>query len=122
MEDVEKLIREKGNGKKEDALPGKITPLARVRKIVAERMAFSTATMAMVTLNSELDVTSLVVYREVLKKVSRDKKEIPSYNAMLIFLTARVLKEFPYMNASFVNSGIKLIDVVNLGLAVDTSE
>ena len=122
MEDVEKLIREKGNGKKEDALPGKITPLARVRKIVAERMAFSTATMAMVTLNSELDVTSLVVYREVLKKVSRDKKEIPSYNAMLVFLTARVLKEFPYMNASFVNSGIKLIDVVNLGLAVDTSE
>jgi pyruvate dehydrogenase E2 component (dihydrolipoamide acetyltransferase) len=85
-------------------------------------MAFSAATMAMVTLNSELDVTSLVVYRDVLKKASKDKKEIPSYNAILVFLTARVLKEFPYMNASFTNTGIKLINVINLGLAVDTSE
>lgn len=122
MKDVEKLFKEKGNGKEEGAFPGKTIPLAGVRKVVAERMAFSTATMAMVTLNSELDVTSLVVKREDLKKASSDKKEIPSYNAMLIFLIARVLKEFPYMNASFENSGIKLIDVINLGLAVDTSE
>jgi len=122
MEDIEKLIKEKGSGKEEGALTGKIIPLAGVRKVVAERMAFSTNTMAMVTLNSDLDVTSLVAYRENLKKASKDKKEIPGYNAMLVFLTARMLKEFPYMNASFTNSGIKLIDVVNLGLAVDTSE
>ena len=122
MEDIEKLIKEKGSGKEEGALTGKIIPLAGVRKVVAERMAFSTNTMAMVTLNSDLDVTSLVAYRENLKKASKDKKEIPGYNAMLVFLIARMLKEFPYMNASFTNSGIKLIDVVNLGLAVDTSE
>ena len=122
MEDIEKLIKEKGSGKVESMLPGKTIPLAGVRKVVAERMAFSANTMAMVTLNSELEVTSLVAYRENYKKVGRDKKEIPGYNAMLVFLTARALKEFPYMNASFVNSGIKLIDVVNLGLAVDTSE
>ncbi len=122
MEDIEKMIKEKGSGKAESMLPGKTIPLAGVRKVVAERMAFSASTMAMVTLNSELDVTSLVAYREILKKASKDKKEIPGYNAMLIFITARVLKEFPYMNASFTNSGIKLIDVVNLGLAVDTSE
>ena len=122
MEDVEKLIKEKDNGKEEGALPGKTIALTGIHKVVAERMAFSAATMAMVTLNSELDVTSLVVYRDVLKKASKDKKEIPSYNAILVFLTARVLKEFPYMNASFTNTGIKLINVVNLGLAVDTSE
>ena len=122
MEDIEKLIKEKASGKAESMLPGKTIPLAGMRKVVAERMAFSTSTMAMVTLNSELDVTSLVAYRENFKIVSKDKKEIPGYNAMLVFLTARALKEFPYMNASFVNSGIKLIDVVNLGLAVDTSK
>ncbi len=122
MEDIEKLIKEEVGGKEEVTLPGKIIPLVGVRKVAAERMAFSAATMAMVTLNSELDVTSLVSYREVLKKAGKDKKEIPSYNAMLVFLTARVLKEFPYLNASFINSGIKLVEPVNIGLAVDTSE
>ena len=122
MEDIEKLIKEEVGGKEEGTLPGKIIPLVGVRKVTAERMAFSAATMAMVTLNSELDVTSLVSYREVLKKAGKDKKEIPSYNAMLVFLTARVLKEFPYLNVSFINSGIKLVEPVNIGLAVDTSE
>jgi len=122
MRDVEKLIKERGNGKEEGTLPGKTIALTGIRKVVAERMAFSAATMAMVTLNSELDVTSLVVYRDGLKKASKDKKEIPSYNAILVYLTARVLREFPYMNASFANIGIKLVDVVNIGLAVDTSE
>ena len=69
-------------------------PLSGVRKVVAERMTLSAKTIPMVTLNSELDVTALVNYREALKKAGKDKSEIPGYNAIIAFLSAKALKEF----------------------------
>jgi len=120
--DIEKMIAANEQESKKSVLPGKLVPLVGVRKVVAERMSLSANTMAMVTLNSELNVTPLVDYREKLKKTEKLKSNIPSFNAILIALTAKVLKEFPYLNASFTDQGIRLIDVVNIGLAVDTPE
>ena len=57
-----------------------------------------------------------------LKKAGKEKSEIPGYNAIFAYLSAKALKEFPYLNASFTDKGIRLIDVVNIGVAVDTPE
>ncbi len=121
-EDVEKAIANKGAASADADLPGRVVTLAGVRKVVAERMALSAKTVPMVTLNSELDVTPLVSYREQMKKAGKEKNEITGYNAILAYLTARTLREFPYLNASFTDKGIRLIDVENMGIAVDTPE
>jgi pyruvate dehydrogenase E2 component (dihydrolipoamide acetyltransferase) len=123
VEDVEKAIAGKaGNFNIEGMLPGKIIPLKGIRKVVAERMSQATHNMAMVTLQTELDVTNLVLYREHMKKSSQEKEAVPSFNAILVYLIARALKEFPYMNATWTDEGIKLIDPRNIGVAVDTNE
>ena len=121
-EDIEKAIALKVTSSPAGELPGRMMPLAGVRKVVAERMTLSAKTIPMVTLNSELDVTAAVNYREVLKKSGKEKSEIPGYNAIFAYLSAKALKEFPYLNASFTDKGIRLIDVVNVGVAVDTPE
>jgi pyruvate dehydrogenase E2 component (dihydrolipoamide acetyltransferase) len=122
VEDVEKAIAEKGTDSLIGEFPGRLVPLSGVRKVVAERMSLSASTIPMVTLNSVLDVTPLVDCREQLKKPGLDKLQIPSYNAMIAFLTAQALKEFPYLNASYTDKGIRLMDAVNIGVAVDTSD
>jgi pyruvate dehydrogenase E2 component (dihydrolipoamide acetyltransferase) len=120
--DIEKMIATNEQESEKSDLPGKMVPLVGMRKVVAERMSLSANTMAMVTLNSELNVTPLVDYREKLKKTEKIKSDIPGINAIIIALTAKALKEFPYLNASFTDQGIRLIGVVNIGLAVDTPE
>jgi len=103
-------------------IPGNVVPLTSIRKVIAERMSLSSTTMAMVTLNSEIDVTPIVAYREELKLKEKEKDEIHSINAVLVSLTAKALREFPYLNASFEDKGIRLFDPVNIGLAVDTAD
>ena len=121
-EDVEKAIADKSTDSPASELPGRVVSLTGVRKVVAERMTLSASTIPMVTLNCMLDVTSLVNYREELKKIGVAKPEIPGYNAIIAFLVAKVLREFPYLNASFTEKGIRLLDVVNIGVAADTPE
>jgi len=121
-EDIEKAVASTGTSTTANELPGKLVPLAGVRKVVAERMSLSAKTIPMVTLNSELDVTFAVAYRDALKNAGKEKSEIPGYNAIFAYLSARALKEHPYLNATFTEKGIRLIDAVNIGVAVDTPE
>jgi len=122
IEDIEKAIVPSGSGTISGELPGRLIPLAGVRKVVAERMTLSAKTVPMVTLNSELEVTAAVIYRDGLKNAGKEKSEVPGLNAIFAYLSAKALKEFPYLNATFTDKGIRLIDVVNIGLAVDTPE
>jgi len=122
IEDIEKAIGPSGSSTISGELPGRLIPLAGVRKVVAERMTLSAKTVPMVTLNSELEVTAAVIYRDGLKNAGKEKSEVPGLNAIFAYLSAKALKEFPYLNATFTDKGIRLIDVVNIGLAVDTPE
>ena len=121
-EDIEKFSARAAAPRGEGALPGRLVPLSGVRKVVAERMALSAQSMAMVTLNSELDVTRLVELRSQQKKAGVNPDEIPGYNAVLVALTARALRQHPYLNASFTGQGIQLYDVAHIGVAVDSPE
>ena len=76
---------------------------------------------AQVTLHMDADAGGLVVYRSKLKvEDEASGRGAPSYNAVLISLVARALREHPYMNATVVGDAIQLLDEVNVGLAVDT--
>ncbi|HEX9013190.1 MAG TPA: dihydrolipoamide acetyltransferase family protein [Anaerolineaceae bacterium] len=96
-------------------------PIEGIRAVIAERMALSVQTAAQLTLHSEVDAAGLVGYRERMKvDAQRDGSPVPSYNAMLVSLVARALKEHPRLNARQEGKTIQLLGEIHVGLAVDT--
>ncbi len=75
------------------------------------------------TLVSEVDATAFANTREQLKeKVADEWGFAPSYNDILAMIVARVLRDYPYMNARFAPDGgaIEHLNEINVGIAVDT--
>jgi pyruvate dehydrogenase E2 component (dihydrolipoamide acetyltransferase) len=96
-------------------------PLTGVRKIIAERMSASAHTTAPVTLMTEADATELVQLRRVMREhLEVSLGHAPSYVDILVFIVARALREYPYMNARLAGEEIEVLPVVNVGVAVDT--
>jgi len=91
--------------------------------VIFEKMGTSVHTTARVTLVSDVDSTELVSLRRRLKDLVSDSWGFtPGYNELLGLITARCLRQFPYMNAR-VSTDQKMIEwlpQVNLGIAMDT--
>jgi pyruvate dehydrogenase E2 component (dihydrolipoamide acetyltransferase) len=97
----------------------KSIPLAGMRRAIAENMHASLQDSAQFTLMTEVDVTEMVRFRDLLREEHRKDESVrPSYNDIIIFTVARLLKDFPYMNASLVGEEILLHDRVDIGMAV----
>lgn len=100
-------------------------PLSPARRITAQRMAVNAQVAPHVTLFTEADAAHLVVARE---QIGAELGEKISYNALLIAICARALREHPQLNASWVDSlpdkpgqpGIVQHAGIHIGLAVDT--
>ena len=96
-------------------------PFSGIRRIIADRMAASVHTSASVTLVMEVDATEFVAARERIKEnYSKAWGFAPGYNDLLAKIVAHALLKFPYMNAQLHGEEILYMDVVNLGMAVDT--
>jgi pyruvate dehydrogenase E2 component (dihydrolipoamide acetyltransferase) len=91
-------------------------PVSGVRAVIAERMAHSSTTTAAVTLNAEADATELV---ELRRKLAEDGVEV-SYDALLLRILARALRDHPRLNASLQDDKIKVWRNLHVGLAVDS--
>ena len=108
------------------AVPGKaaglpVTPMAGIRKVIAERMATSSQTTAAVTLDTEVDATEFVALRTTLKDaLAKELGFNLGYNDLLACIVARCLVEFPYMNVKLTAEGIAHQTTVNVGMAVDS--
>lgn len=94
-------------------LPG----LTGLRGIIANRLSQSWRERPQVTLTTDADATTLVAMRQ---QASAELGEKMSYNALLVWLVARALREFPYINARLTESGIEPLAEVAVGVAVDT--
>lgn len=94
-----------------------LAPFTPIRALTARRMAQSAAEVAPVTLATEADAFNLVAAREQLSALMGEKL---SYNALLMAATARALREFPDLNATFTPNGLRHNAAINIGLAVDT--
>lgn len=102
---------------------GETVPVSRMRSLIARRMAESVHTAAPVTLTTEADATEFVALREQLKASFAPRNLlVPTYNDLLIKLTAVALQEYPLLNASWREQEIFIPATVNIGLAVDTEE
>jgi pyruvate dehydrogenase E2 component (dihydrolipoamide acetyltransferase) len=95
--------------------------LKGVRGIIADRMHTSHVTTARVTLTMEVDATAFVKVREQLRDALKDQLGFNvGYNDLLCKICARALVEFPNVNSRLQGDEIVPVDVVNVGMAVDT--
>ncbi len=108
--------------------------LSPARRVTAQRMAANAQTAPHVTLHTEADATELVNARVQLNAELKDKI---SYNALLVAICAKALKENPALNASWdegetTDDGLQTTRVgrpssivrrhaaIHIGIAVDT--
>ena len=97
---------------------GEVVPLKGLRKTIADRMMQSVQTMAQVTLTTEADVTEVVRLRQALVSEWRPHRLRPVDQDIIVKVVAASLCEHPRLNALLVNNEIRLLDEVNIGLAM----
>lgn len=120
-------VRKDGRVMKEDVLRAVVAapeaedvrvPLTPMRKVIAERMSLSNATVPSVTFTVEADFSTLVAFRNKVKDEASRKGVKISYNHILMKICAAALKEIPLANASFDGDAIVMHGNANIGLAV----
>ena len=95
------------------------TPLKGMRKLIAERMLYSSQNIPHIILTSVMDVDALIALREKIKdKVSAVYNTKITYTDFIIKACATVLAEQPNVNASLVNETQIVYEDINVGLAV----
>lgn len=96
-----------------------IIEMDRIRKLTAEHMIYSKHVSAHVTNMLEVDVTSVVHWRDKIKN-EFEKREGQKITYLPIFMEAAIkaLKDFPLINASVDGDKIIVKKRINLGIAV----
>ena len=95
-----------------------LIPITPLRRTIAHRMLASLQQTAPVTLTTNIDVTSVIEFREQLKESGASL--VPSITDVFVKLTALALREHPVLNARWRDDALELIDDIHIGIAVDT--
>jgi 2-oxoisovalerate dehydrogenase E2 component (dihydrolipoyl transacylase) len=102
------------DGKREE-----LVKLSVMRKSIAEHMVRSLATSPHAWTLQEVDVTSLVRYREGEKDSFKSRHGVTlTYLPFVAQIVCEALKEFPWLNSTWSDDGVILKHYVNLGIAV----
>jgi pyruvate dehydrogenase E2 component (dihydrolipoamide acetyltransferase) len=122
-EDIEKEIAEKAvppvtadvyQGRK---VKSKI-PLTGMRKAIADHMHRSLSISAQLTVMGELDVAELVKLRKKLLEQEEKLGVRITYTDLMIAAVAKLLKEYPMVNASLIGNEIIQWEDINVSVAV----
>jgi pyruvate dehydrogenase E2 component (dihydrolipoamide acetyltransferase) len=97
-----------------------LVPLSPMRRIVGQRMTQSKQGAPHFYLSMDIDMTMVIKVRTELKE--RGDESIPSINDFILLACARALKDFPSMNSSYTEQGIKVHADINIGMAVALEE
>ncbi|MCF8129082.1 MAG: 2-oxo acid dehydrogenase subunit E2 [Deltaproteobacteria bacterium] len=114
--DVEKALSREET--QEEAAPPKSIPFTGMRKAVADNMYASLQQTAQLTTFTEVDVTEMVGFRNIIREEYKKDDIRISYNDIIILAVSRALKRYPIMNSTLVEDEILLHDSVNMGIAV----
>ena len=95
--------------------------LSNVRKVIARSMHDSLANSAQLTLNMSFDATEIQNFRAAVKANSEAMGLANiTLNDVVTYAAAKTLKDFPELNAHFLDDKIRLFKEVHMGVAVDT--
>lgn len=98
---------------------GKVVPMSAIRRTIADHMVQSIHTSAHVTMVHEVDATHIVELRERVKEEFSKRHGVRmTYTGVMMFVTARVLRKFPIINASIFGANILLREDIHIGCAV----
>ena len=97
-----------------------VVPIVGMRRTIATRMLQSLQTMAQVTLTTEVDVTDAMTLREGLARQWSENGLSPLH--LVLKATAQALKDHPRLNALQDEDQVRLMDQVNIGVAVSLAE
>jgi len=96
-----------------------VTPLAGIRKIIAERLSYSEHVAPHVTTFSEVDVTNLVALRAKFKQWAQDEASVNlTYMPFVIKAVCAGLKAFPAMNSSLIDNNLYVHKRIHIAVAV----
>jgi 2-oxoglutarate dehydrogenase E2 component (dihydrolipoamide succinyltransferase) len=102
---------------------GQVVPMTSIRRTIADHMVQSIHTSAHVTMVHAVDMSSVVALREKVKDEFYERYKVKmTYTAVILFVTARVLRQYPIINASVSGPNIVLRKDVNIGCAVALSD
>ncbi len=98
---------------------GQILPMNTLRRTIADHMVQSIHTSAHVTMVHAVDLTHVVQLRNRIKdEFFRKFNAKMTYSAVMLFVTSRVLRDFPKMNASIYGTNLILRKEIHIGSAV----
>jgi pyruvate/2-oxoglutarate dehydrogenase complex dihydrolipoamide acyltransferase (E2) component len=125
-EDIESEIKAKKKGKVAPAEAADLMirvestmPLTGMRKAIAEHMLRSLSISAHLTAMGEIDMTEIVKLRESLLGQEEALGTRITYTDLLVLTVAKVLREYPIVNASIIDNKIKIWKDINIAVAVD---
>ena len=95
------------------------TPLAGMRKIIADRMLASWSQVPRITMQAEVDLTNLLAVREASRQAwENDLGVRVSINDLILFYTARAVRRCPAVNVRLAENALEQMRDVNIGVAV----
>ncbi|MDP2601599.1 MAG: dihydrolipoamide acetyltransferase family protein [Deltaproteobacteria bacterium] len=97
-----------------------IIPLTPMRRIVGQRMTQSKQSAPHFYISMDIDMTAVSEARAGWKE--KGEISVPSINDFILHASARALKDFPSLNSTFTDQGIKLHADINIGIAVALDE
>mgnify|MGYP006283263867 CR=1 FL=1 len=96
--------------------------LSRIRTKSAKKLYDSLQKSAQYTLHSSADATQLLHLRQQLKQHSSKSVQQININVLVLLATIQALKEFPQLNAEFIDGKIYENKDINLCFACDTPQ
>ena len=94
--------------------------LTAMRRIVGERMTKSKQTAPHFYLTMNADMTEVTRRRSALKE--KEEQLVPSINDFILSACAQSLKDFPSLNAAFIDQRVEIYSEINIGVAVALEE
>src|SRR5207249_11669389 len=91
-----------------------VVELTATQRAIAERVARSRREIPEFTLEPEVDMEAAAALREDLRVLGR--KPVPSLNDLLVRAVGLCLREFPALNAAFVDGRVVRYGRVNVGI------
>jgi 2-oxoisovalerate dehydrogenase E2 component (dihydrolipoyl transacylase) len=102
-----------------DGAREELVKLSVMRRAIADHMVRSLATSPHAWTLQEVDVTSLVRYREAEKESFKARHGVSlTYLPFVVQIVCSALKEFPWLNSTWTDEGVVLKHYINLGIAV----
>jgi 2-oxoisovalerate dehydrogenase E2 component (dihydrolipoyl transacylase) len=102
-----------------DGAREEVVKLGSMRRAIAEHMVRSLATSPHAWTLQEVDVTTLVRYREAEKEGFRARHGVSlTYIPFVVQVVCDAIKQFPWLNSTWSDEGVVLKHYINMGIAV----